>query len=135
MELRIGATGNVGGWGPAINALAEAVAGFVGGGSLGDMNDEVGARGMLAESPMPSCGYLGSGEFYYRIGDGDFVNDWVVDTLGELMYTDRQRGATGTKTPIRLSQPRETFDSRYRMRYTNGIRLKASQWGKMAEPR
>ena len=84
-------TGNAGGGAPSINALAETIEGFVGGISLGELKEELGARGIVAEVPMPTYGYLGKGEFLYRRKD-DLISDWAIDALRELVHPDRKGG-------------------------------------------
>ena len=81
----------------------------------------------------PTYGYLRSDEFYHRSRDGDLINDWVTDTWKVLIYADRQGRNTGRRTFICQIPAKDTCDCRYHMRYTKGIRLKASQWGQMEE--
>ena len=84
-------TGNVGGGAPPINALVEAIEGFIERRALVEMKAELGARGLVAEVPMPTYGYLGKGEFLYRRKD-DLISDWAIDALRELVHPDRKGG-------------------------------------------
>ena len=132
-KLRIGMTGNVGWGAPSINALTETIEGFIGGRSLKEMKVELGAKGLLAEVPSPTYGYLGSDDFYHRSRDGDLINDWASDALKGLIYTDRQGRHTGHRAFICQIPANDTCACRYHMRYTKGIRLKTSQWEQRAE--
>ena len=65
-KLRIWMTGNVGGGAPPINASVGSIEGFIGGRALVEMKAELGARGSVAEAPMPT--YAISGRMSFFIG-------------------------------------------------------------------
>ena len=126
-------TGNVGGGAPAINALVETIEGFIGGRAMVEMKSELGARGLVAEAPMPTYGYLRKDEFLYRRKDGDLINGWAIDALRELAQSDRHGRHTGVQSFMRQIAIRQACSCLYRMRYSGRIKLKMSQWGNMDE--
>ena len=82
---------------PVITDLAETVEVFIGGSSIKEMKGEIGARGLLAEVPASTYGYLRSDKFYHRSRDGDLINEWVIDTMEVLVNTDRPGGIRDTE--------------------------------------
>ena len=67
------------------------------------MEEELGSRGVVAEAPIPTYGYLQKDERYYRIRDEDLINDWVVDTLGELIH--RSKGKEYRRPNLHMPYP------------------------------
>ena len=80
-KLMIGMTGNVGGGAPAINALTETIDSCIAGGSLVDIQNELGSRGVVSSAPMPTYAYMRKGDFYHAMRTEDLINDWAIGAL------------------------------------------------------
>ena len=75
---------------PGINDLSETIEGFIRGRSLGEIGEDLGARGVVTEVPMPTYGYMRRDEFYHVSRDDDLINGWALGALNGLIHTDRQ---------------------------------------------
>ena len=60
-----------------------------------EMKAELGARGLLAEAPMPTHGYFRKDGLLYRRKDDDLINDWALDALREPVHSYRHGGIRG----------------------------------------
>ena len=101
--------------------MSGTIEGLIGGGSLVEMKDELGPKGVVSEVPMPTYGYMRKDEFYHVSNDEYLLNDWALGTLKGLIHTGRKGRGTGVETAI-CQIPYGNMPiicaCRWRMRYT-----------------
>ena len=97
-----------------------------------EVQKEMASRGVLAEIPTPTYGYMRGDDFPMAMMGGNLINDWVSVALRGMIYTGRKERNMGTDSPICQVPWGDTeyiCACRWQTRFARGVRYKECQCG------